>query len=107
MEQNNIEISPFSRKRAFWACLAAGVFGFHRVYCGKLWTGYFQMILYNTAVAWLSFSGPRNMENVLHPMGTVALIAIIVWVLLDFVMIIRKDFRDKEGRRISEGLLFH
>jgi hypothetical protein len=47
------------------------------------------------------------MENVLHPMGTVALIAIIVWVLVDFIQIIRKDFRDKEGRRISEGLLFH
>jgi hypothetical protein len=106
MEQNNVEISPFSRKRAFWVCLAAGFVGFHRVYCGKLWTGFFQMLLYGIGREWLTFSGSRSMENTLHMMGTVLVLAAIVWVLVDLIQIIRKDFRDKEGRRISEGLLF-
>jgi TM2 domain-containing membrane protein YozV len=67
-----------SEKRALTTgllCLLLGVFGAHRFYVGKYITGFFQLIT-------------------LGGLG--------IWMLVDLIMLITGQFKDKEGRRITE-----
>ncbi len=67
-----------SEKRALTTgllCLLLGVFGAHRFYVGKYVTGFFQLIT-------------------LGGLG--------IWMLVDLIMLITGQFKDKEGRRITE-----
>ena len=67
-----------SEKRALptgLLCLLLGVFGAHRFYVGKYITGFLQLIT-------------------LGGMG--------IWMLVDLIMLITGQFKDKEGRPITE-----
>lgn len=67
-----------SEKRALTTgllCLLLGVFGAHRFYVGKYATGFLQLIT-------------------LGGMG--------IWMLVDLIMLITGQFKDKAGRRITE-----
>lgn len=56
-------------------CLLAGVFGVHRFYVGKYFTGFLMLIT-------------------LGGLG--------IWMLIDLILLITGQFRDKEGRRVTE-----
>ena len=56
-------------------CIFLGVFGAHRFYVGKYVTGFLQLIT----------------------LGGLGL-----WMLFDLIMVITGQFKDKEGRRITE-----
>jgi hypothetical protein len=67
-----------SEKRALTTgllCLLVGVFGAHRFYVGKYGTGFLMLVT----------------------IGGVG-----IWMLIDLILIITGQFRDKEGRRITE-----
>jgi hypothetical protein len=68
-----------SEKRALTTgllCLFVGVFGAHRFYVGKYGTGLLMLLT----------------------IGGVG-----IWMLIDLILIITGQFRDKEGRRITEA----
>jgi TM2 domain len=72
------ELSAPSERRALTAgllCLIVGVFGAHRFYVGKHGTGLLMLLT-------------------LGGMG--------IWWLADLIMLITGQFRDKEGRRVTE-----
>ena len=58
-------------------CFMLGVFGVHRFYVGKIGTGILQI---------LTLGGLR------------------IWMLVDLIMIITGNFRDKDGNRITEWI---
>jgi TM2 domain-containing membrane protein YozV len=107
MEQNNVEISPFSRKKAFWLCLAYGVSGFHRLYCGKVWTGIFQWVIFVFATEGVKLTSDDWGYSVLYPLGWVMFVVMFGWYVLDLILIISRDFRDNEGRKVSNGGIIH
>jgi len=55
-------------------CFFFGIFGFHRFYVGKIWTGILQILT-------------------LGGLG--------IWALIDFIMIIVGAFTDKQGNKIT------
>jgi TM2 domain-containing membrane protein YozV len=63
--------SPKNRVLALVFCLFFGVFGIHRLYVGKFWTGLFQFFT----------AGGFG-----------------VWWIIDFVLILMGRFKDSEGR---------
>ena len=70
--------SPPSEHRALTAgllCFFIGVFGAHRFYVGKIGTGLLQLVT-------------------LGGLG--------IWWLADMIMILTGQFRDKEGRRVTQ-----
>jgi hypothetical protein len=72
------ELGEPSERRALTAgllCLVVGVFGAHRFYVGKLGTGLLML---------LTMGG----------MG--------IWWLADLIMLVTGQFRDKEGRRVTQ-----
>ena len=71
-------ISQRSRLATFLFCLILGVFGAHRFYVGKVGTGFLQL-----------FTGG----------------GCLIWVMVDLVLILIGDFRDKEGRRVKNWRL--
>jgi TM2 domain-containing membrane protein YozV len=60
---------------AFLLCFTLGVFGVHRFYAGKIGTGLLQLVT-------------------LGGLG--------IWMLIDLIMIITGNFRDREGEKITE-----
>ena len=65
--------SPKSRVVALLLCFILGVFGAHRFYVGKIWTGVLQIVT-------------------LGGLG--------IWSLVDLIMIIVGAFKDKQGRPV-------
>lgn len=63
------------RLPALLLCFWFGVFGAHRFYVGKIWTGLFQLVT-------------------LGGLG--------IWTLIDFIMIIIGAFTDKDGNKITQ-----
>ena len=72
-----IDVSPKSRLVALLFCIFLGLFGIHRFYLRKIWTGILMVV---------TFGG----------FG--------IWVLADFILIAVGSFRDKEGRRVVKWL---
>jgi len=66
--------SPKSRLAALLLCWFFGIFGVHRFYVGKIWTGILMIFT-------------------LGGLG--------IWVLVDLIMIIVGAFKDKERRPVS------
>lgn len=67
--------SPKNRTAVLLLCFFLGVFGVHRFYVGKFWTGVIQL---------LTGGG----------LG--------IWYIIDLIFIILGRFKDDEGRRIVE-----
>lgn len=80
---NNETVSKKSRLVALILCLFLGVFGLHRMYVGKFWTGLIQLILT------FSFIG-------IYITG--------IWVLLDFIVILIGQFTDGKKLLIANWL---
>ena len=59
----------------FLLCLLLGPFGVHRFFVGKVGTGLLQLV---------------------------TLVGLGIWVLVDLVMIVTGNFRDKEGNKLTE-----
>lgn len=66
--------SPRSYIVTLLLCLFLGWLGFHRFYTGKIWTGLLQLITFG-------FWG--------------------IWTVIDFLIIVVGQFRDKEGKYIQ------
>ena len=69
----DVNKSAYSRVKVFFLCLCLGFLGAHRLYVRRFGTGFAQMAT-------------------LGGLG--------VWVLIDFILIIAKKFKDNEGRTI-------
>ena len=67
--------SPKNRATGTLLCLFFGIFGAHRFYAGKKWTGILQLVT-------------------LGGLG--------VWAFVDFIFLICGKFRDKEGKFLSQ-----
>lgn len=74
-------------------CWFLGFFGIHRLYAGKIGSGF--LMLYGTVVA----SCILAMDVYL---GAVAFVVVGAFVLNDFLNILLKCFKDVHGREISE-----
>ena len=72
------QISPRSRLGALLFCLFLGVFGAHRFYVGKVWTGILTILTVG------GFCG--------------------IWPMVDLILIAIGSFRDQEGRRVTQWL---
>ena len=72
--QENLEISEKGFVPTALLCFFLGMFGVHRFYVGKIGTGVLQLVT-------------------LGDLG--------IWALIDLIMIIVGNFRDKEGRLIK------
>lgn len=73
--------SPRSRLIAAALAFIVGMLGVHRFYVGKIGTGIAQLLL---TISWFG--------------------AIVsgIWVLIDFILILVGEFKDKEGRKLDE-----
>lgn len=74
-------------------CWFLGFFGIHRLYAGKIGSGF--LMLYGTIVAGCILA----MDTYF---GAVAFVIVGAFVLNDFLNILFKNFRDCHGREISE-----
>ena len=91
---DNIEVSTKNRMTALMLCWFLGLFGVHRLYAGKIASGF--SILSGTIVA-TSIAVTKNIYA-----GGIAFIVIGSFVLYDFLNILIKNFKDVNGREISE-----
>ena len=74
-------LSQKSRTATLVLCILLGMLGIHRMYAGKIVTGAIQMLLTITFIlSWIS----------------------IIWVLIDFVVILSGGFRDGKGGYIQQ-----
>ena len=73
----NDQVTSSNRKilPAFLMCFFLGCFGVHRFYVGKIGTGVLQLLT-------------------LGGLG--------IWALIDFIMLLFKAFKDKEGNTLTE-----
>lgn len=74
-------------------CWFLGFFGIHRIYAGKIGSGF--LMLYGTIVAGCILAMNRYL-------GAIAFVIVGAFVLSDFLNILLKCFRDVHGKEISE-----
>ena len=80
-------VSPFTLQTVGLLALFVGWLGVHRFYVGRMRSGALQTLLGTLAI--LSGGVP------------VFLVPLIMWVILDVVWIVTREFRDSNGRRIA------
>ena len=83
-------ISTKSRLAALLLCLFLGGLGIHRFYAGKVGSGIGMIVLLiiGAATSWLG-------------VGIALIVALYIWVLVDFIMICVGSFTDGSGLRIK------
>jgi len=84
------DISPKSRLATTLLAFFLGIFGAHRFYVGKTGTAIVMLVLsiIGFATLWLL-------------VGTVLLIAVGIWALVDFIFAVAGHMRDKGGKLIQ------
>ena len=93
---DNIEVSTKNRMTALMLCWFLGLFGVHRLYAGKLGTGF--LFLYGTICAVL-------LLGVCAPIGCMWLITMVALVANDFAFIAFGQFKDCYGKTICSDKL--
>jgi len=102
-EARNISLlrSPNARSKnalAAW-CFFLGCSGIHRFMVGKIGTGLlilFSVIFLNVIMGIL----PKGMANS-GPLIILWMFGVLLWVIIDFIMIVSGNFTDKNGNKIS------
>ena len=84
-------ISPKSKTAAALLAFFLGSLGIHRFYVGKVGTGIVMLLLTIIGSATYAFV-----------VGIFILIAVELWVLIDFIMILMGKFKDKRGLLIKK-----
>ena len=84
------DISPKSRLATTLLAFFLGIFGGHRFYVGKTGTAIVMLVLsiIGFATLWLL-------------VGTIVLIAVGIWALVDFIFAVAGHMRDKGGKLIQ------
>ncbi len=94
-EENNV--STKNRFTALMLCWFLGFFGVHRLYAGKIGSGF--LFLYGTIVSVLAFFACR-------PIGLMCLITMLALVANDFAFIAFGQFKDCYGKMMSSDDLY-
>ncbi len=84
-------VSPKTKATAAILAFFLGTLGIHRFYAGKIGTGIVQLILTIIGYATLLFV-----------VGYFLIVAVGLWVLIDFIMILMGKFKDKNGLLITK-----
>ena len=89
--EENTNVSTKNRMTALMLCWFLGLFGVHRLYAGKLTTGFFMAYgtIFSCCVLAMNFW-----------LGLTALVLMSAWVVNDFLVISFKKFRDCYGNDI-------
>ena len=90
MEDNN-NVSTKNRMTALMLCWFLGLFGVHRLYAGKLGSGF--LFLYGTVCSILLF-------GVSAPIAGMCLITMVALVANDFAFLAFGQFKDKKKKTI-------
>lgn len=69
-----------------------GTLGIHRFYAGKIGSGIAQLVL--TVIGWIT---------AIFVIGFFIILAVGIWVLIDFIMIILGKFEDGDGNLITNN----
>lgn len=93
---DEINVSTKNRMTALMLCWFLGLFGVHRLYAGKLGSGF--LFLYGTVVALL-------LLGVCFPIGMMTLITMVALVANDFVFLAFGQFKDCYGKTICSDKL--
>lgn len=80
-------VSEKSKGTAAVLCFFLGAFGIHRFYVGKVGTGVTLLLL--TLATWIT---------VWIGIGFLPLTIVVIWEIIDFIMILCGNFKDKAGR---------
>ena len=85
-------VSPKSKISAALLAFFLGQLGIHRFYTGQIGTGIVILILtiVGYATSWV------------FGLGFLFLVAVGIWVLIDFIMILMGKFKDKDGLYITK-----
>jgi TM2 domain-containing membrane protein YozV len=83
---SNANVSPFTIQTVALLALCFGWLGVHRFYIGRMRTGIMQAML--------------GMLSLLSSGVPVFVVPLLIWVVLDMVWVVTRDFRDAHGRRI-------
>lgn len=88
------EVSGKNKLTALILCWFLGLFGVHRLYAGKIGSGF--LMLYGTIVSLL-------LLGVYLPVGLVCLITMVAFVANDFVFIAFGQFLDCYGKQMTRN----
>jgi hypothetical protein len=91
---------------AFLLAFFFGIFGAHRFYVGKIWTGITQLGALGGCVLMIiacATTGAR-WEPTLGILLGVSLFGCVIWATIDWILILCKGFTDGEGKRITHWL---
>jgi len=83
-------VSPKSRAALSILAFFLGELGIHRFYVGKIGTGIAMLLLAIIGYSTLAFF-----------IGIPFLVVLGIWNLIDFIMAVVGNFKDKEGKKIS------
>ncbi len=97
MENEENNVSTKNRFTALMLCWFLGLFGVHRLYAGKIGSGF--LFLYGTIVSILALI-------VCQPIGLMCLITMLALVANDFVFIAFGQFKDCYGKLMSSDNLY-
>jgi TM2 domain-containing membrane protein YozV len=84
-------VSPKSKTAAALLAFFLGQLGIHRFYAGKVGTAIVMLLL--TIIGY---------ATIIIGVGIFVLIAVGIWILVDFIMILMGKFKDKNGLLISK-----
>ena len=89
---------------AFLLAFFFGLFGAHRFYVGKIWSGLLQLAAFGTFILLIivcANGGPEPATGIL--LGFV-IFGCVIWATVDWILIACRAFRDSHGKRMSQWL---
>lgn len=92
---NNIQVSSEKKLTLLLLCWLFGLFGAHRFYTHKYFTGVLQLLF-------IGIAGVLAVLNVgiEHPLAIPVITIILLWWIIDVILIIMGKYKDKEGKPI-------
>ncbi len=102
------EVSTRSQLATFLLCTFLGFFGAHRLYAGKIGSGITMMLLIIVFVPLLLFSTDAVQSQDEASFGALLSLAagavVVLWIIIDWFVILTGNFKDNEGKRIQKLL---